>query len=112
MHIYVNTYPWLRTESVCVHTIEVASYWSVRFSKTRNKVCSSAVLSYLVICNGRVDHEAGFGVLLKIDIMAALGWPEVRAARALEFLEKKGIAKRDKSYLAGVKYYFPTTRAK
>ncbi len=52
------------------------------------------------------------GVLSKADIMAALGWPEVRAASALEFLEKKGIAKRDKSYLAGVKYYFPTTRAK
>jgi hypothetical protein len=52
------------------------------------------------------------GVLSKSDVMAALGWPEVRAASALGFLEKKGIAKRDKSYLAGVKYYFPTTRVK
>lgn len=52
------------------------------------------------------------GVLSRADVMAALGWPEVRATTALDFLEKKGIAKRDKSYLAGVKYYFPTTRAR
>ncbi len=52
------------------------------------------------------------GVLSRADVMTALKWPEVRATTALDFLEKKGIAKRDKSYLAGVKYYFPTTRAK
>ena len=52
------------------------------------------------------------GVLSRADVMTALSWPELRATNALDFLEKKGIAKRDKSYLAGVKYYFPTTRAK
>ncbi|NMC06714.1 MAG: hypothetical protein GYA24_15960 [Candidatus Lokiarchaeota archaeon] len=51
------------------------------------------------------------GVLSKSDIMAALSWPEARASNALDFLEKKGLAKRDKSYIAGVKYYFPVTRA-
>jgi len=48
------------------------------------------------------------GVLVKTDLMELLQWNEHRAANALDFLEKKGIAKVDKSYLKGKRYYFPS----
>ncbi|MHA1697834.1 MAG: hypothetical protein ACTSWN_03225 [Promethearchaeota archaeon] len=52
------------------------------------------------------------GFLTLEDVMKELEWPEYRAKAALDFLEQKGLAKTDVSFLDGKRYFFLGTEKK
>lgn len=46
------------------------------------------------------------GFLTKEDVMKELNWPEFRTDAALEFMEARGIAKTDVTFMEGKRYFF------
>ncbi|MHA1686917.1 MAG: EAP30/Vps36 family vacuolar-sorting protein [Candidatus Heimdallarchaeaceae archaeon] len=47
------------------------------------------------------------GYVTKEDLLLRTGWPEERIQRCLTFFEEQGIARVDRSYAEGTKYWFP-----
>lgn len=60
-----------------------------------------------------VDHDvilniaSRTGYVTKEELLLRTGWPEERIQRCLTFFEEQGIARVDRSYAEGTKYWFP-----
>ncbi|MHA1312030.1 MAG: hypothetical protein ACTSQO_14030 [Candidatus Helarchaeota archaeon] len=72
--------------------VEIVEFLPTGFNKDQNIILSLA---------------SSNGVLTLEEIMLKLNWAQERVLRVLKTLEKSNIAKRDHSYAAGQKWYFP-----
>jgi len=73
--------------------VKIVNFFPVQFTSDQ-----SAVLN--------VAAQQGFITLE--DVTMALHWPAERGLRALENLQKIGVARYDESFLTGKKWYFPS----
>ena len=72
--------------------VEIVEFVPTSFNKDQNKILA------LASKNGILNLET---------IMTRLNWSQERVLRVLEVLENANIAKKDPSYAAGQKWYFP-----